>query len=125
SVFTVAPSPLRAEEVHAESPASGRQSVTAQQRVRLRFTPAEFDEALERGARAADAEDRLPIRLAGGAVEHAGLLEARERVGRQHLRPQVAVVARAVAAGEDVGERMREALPRGRLQHRDLAPDLG
>ena len=45
-----------------------------------------------------------------------------ERVGGEHLRPFVAVVAGRVAAGEDVRERLHEAVV-GRARHdRDLAP---
>ena len=62
--------------------------------------------------------------LGRGAVEDAGLLERRERVGREHLGPLVAVVARRVAAAEDVRERVREAVVGRRLDDRDLAPHL-
>ena len=51
-------------------------------------------------------------RSAVRAVEHAGLLERRERVGREHLGPLVAVVAGRVAAAEDVAEPVREAVVR-------------
>ena len=41
-------------------------------------------------------------RCATCAIEHAVFLEGREGVGSEHLGPLVAVVARGIAAGEDV-----------------------
>src|SRR5262245_47511209 len=78
-----------------------------QQRVELWLTAAEIDERVERLAAAARREHRAPEALGRGSVEHAGFLERGERIGREHLGPLVAVVARRVAAAEDVTERVR------------------
>src|ERR1700733_8199913 len=48
-----------------------------------------------------------PKRHAGGSAENAFLLEAREGIRIQHLRPFVAVVSSSVA--HRAGEQMREA----------------
>src|SRR6185503_17375659 len=69
-------------------------------------------------------EDRAAEALGRAAVEHAGFLERAERVCGEDLGPFVTVVARGVAAAEDVAERMRESIERGRLDHGDLAPHL-
>ena len=48
------------------------------------------------------------------AVAAAGFLEGLEGVGGEHFGPLVAVVARRIAAAEDVREALREAVPLGR-----------
>ena len=51
-------------------------------------------------------------------------LERAERIGAQQLGPQIAVVAGRIAAGENVAEAVREALPCRRMQHGDLLAHL-
>src|SRR3546814_7065174 len=75
------PSPLR------------HQPVTAQQCRRLRLAATEGEKAFQRRARAADREDLAAVTRAGFPVENAGFLECRKRVGAEHFRPQVAVIA--------------------------------
>ena len=101
----------------------------AQQRVDLGLAAAEGLEGFQRRAAAAHCQDLAPEALASLGVEQAalaraGLLEGGEGVGRQHLGPLVAVVARRVAAGEDVREAVREAVPGGRDHHRDFLAHL-
>ena len=91
----------------------------------VRLAAAELDEGLERIAAAAAREDAVEEALRRGAVEDAALLEGREGVGRQHLGPLVAVVAGRVAAGEDVAEAVREAVPLRHRHHRHLGAHLG
>ena len=61
-------------------------------------------------------------RLRGGVIEHAGLLEGRESIGREHFGPLVAVVTRGVTAREDVPEAVREAIPLRHGHHGHFAP---
>ena len=94
--------------------------MTAQQRLRLRLPAAERDKAFQCRAARTDREELAAEAIASSAVNHTLFLEFAERVGRQQLRPQIAVVTSGVAAGEDVAEAMRETLPRRRMHHRDL-----
>src|SRR6476619_8486500 len=85
-------------------------SIMAQKRVDLGLAAAEGDEGFERRAAAAGGEHLAAETLAGGGVEHAVLLEGAEGVGGEHFRPLVAVAARGVRAGEDMGELVGEAV---------------
>src|SRR5258706_174980 len=85
-------------------------SIMAQKGVDLGLAAAEGDEGFERRAAAPGGQHLAAEALAGGRVEHAVLLERAVGVGRKHLGPLVAVVARRIGAGEDVGELVREAV---------------
>src|SRR5690606_38507258 len=95
-----------------------------EQCVGLGRTPAERDERVERLAAAADAENALAKALGRRAIEHAGFLERGERVGCEDLGPLVAVIARRVAAAENVAESAWEAVVGRRLDDGDLVADL-
>src|SRR5262245_64797048 len=90
-----------------------RQPGLSQQRRRGRLPPAERLEDLHRMAAAAEREDGVAEAPAGRRyrfrIVETGILERRERVGRQHLGPLVAVVAGGIAAREDVAEAAEEA----------------
>src|SRR5882757_6481183 len=81
-----------------------------EQRIEGGLAPAESLERLHRWPAAAGLEDRLPVFSpgfdAGQAIFIRGFLEGRIRVGAQYLGPLVAVIARRVAAREDVTERV-------------------
>src|SRR5690606_27072894 len=79
---------------------------------------------VERLAAAADAENALAKALGRRAIEHAGFLERGERVGCEDLGPLVAVIARRVAAAENVAESAWEAVVGRRLDDGDLVADL-
>src|SRR2546430_1644346 len=81
--------------------------VAAQQVSRWGSAPADFDKRPERGPRAADREDAAAERIARGAIKYPGFLETRERIGRKQLGPEIAVVARCIAAGKNMPERIR------------------
>lgn len=91
-----------------------------QEGIELRLSAAEGNEILDGiAARAAleNFREEPPARL---RVENAFLFESAEAVGREHFRPFVAVVARGVAARENVREALREAVPLWRKHHGDL-----
>ncbi len=69
-------------------------------------------------------QDVLPEAGPGGRVEDTALLEEREGIRRQDLGPLVAVIARPVAAGKDVGKAMGEAVEGRGLHHRHPVADL-
>mmetsp|Transcript_27760 Transcript_27760/g.65566 ORF Transcript_27760/g.65566 Transcript_27760/m.65566 type:complete len:616 (+) Transcript_27760:208-2055(+) len=94
-----------------------------------------LEQRLGRGVAAAEGAEHLGGMLAAAQGEHgvaeaaadgahlllvveADLLEGGEGVGRQDLGPLVRVVARRVAASEDVPERAEEAVLLQRRQHR-------
>src|SRR6185312_586689 len=93
-----------------------RHAAVPEERIDLRLAPAEGAERLGRGAAAADGENLVAEARAGARIEHAlrvpgriaRFLERAERIRRQDLRPLVAVVARRIAACEDVAEAVRE-----------------
>src|SRR5690606_41152377 len=90
----------------------------------LRLAPAEFDECLHRIAAAAsfqDAREKAPRDI---RVEDACFFERAERIRGEHFRPLVTVVARGIAAGEDVLEAVREAIERRRYDDGDVATDF-
>ena len=82
--------------------ASGGDAEVPQHRVDARGTAPEGLEAVERIAAAADLEDLLPVAPAGVEIEDAGFLEGAEGICRQHFGPRITVVARRVAAAENV-----------------------
>ena len=75
-----------------------------QQRRDHRVASAELAVRLERVLRAADPEQQPPESVAVLARQPAVLGEPLDGVGVEHLAPDVGVVARVVAAREDVGE---------------------
>lgn len=79
-----------------------------QQGVNRRLTATEVLEQFHWGQRATARQNGLTERLAGLRVEHAFFFKARERIGRQHFSPLVAVVTRRVTARENVREAVRE-----------------
>src|SRR4051812_30899539 len=83
-------------------------SIMAQKGIDLGLAAAEGDEGFEGGAAAAGSQDLAPEARARAGIQHAVLLEGAVGIGRKHLRPLVAVVARRVAAREDMGELVRE-----------------
>src|SRR5690606_31806664 len=103
------------------------QTVVAQQRLGGRRAPAELLEDLHRVTAAAEREHGVAEATSGRdqrlLVLETGLLERRERVGGEHLGPLVAVVARRVAAAEDVREAAQEAVLGQRRQHGGLLRD--
>ncbi len=109
--------------------ASGRlgpgDAVQFQERLDLGFAAAEFDERLERIAAAAARQDAVEETRGGRAVEGAWPKECAEGIGGQHLGPLVAVVTRGVAAGEDVREAVRVAVPFRDARHGDLGAHFG
>src|SRR5450631_953388 len=87
------------------------QALVAQECINARFAAAEGPKAVERAAAAARLEHVLAQTPAGLDAEHPAvfgrcLLKRTPGVGRQHLGPLVAVVARGVAAVEDVRKRV-------------------
>src|SRR5690554_7737802 len=92
----------------------------AQERLHRRYTAAEGDEQLHGFAAAAPGQDVCSSDLAGLGIEDALVLEAREGIRRQHLRPLVTVVAGRIAPGEYVCEAILEAVERRRRHHRYL-----
>src|SRR3569623_1827724 len=118
---TVAPSPREGGAAATISAGSCGKAIAAQQGFRLRLAAAEGHEAFQRRARTAHREDRIAERSARGRVENPRLFEPAEGIGGQYFRPQIAVIARAVAAGKNVREGVRETLPRRRMDHCHLA----
>mmetsp|Transcript_13495 Transcript_13495/g.39840 ORF Transcript_13495/g.39840 Transcript_13495/m.39840 type:complete len:246 (+) Transcript_13495:2154-2891(+) len=96
--------------------------IVAEKRVRAGLAPAEELEDVGGGVAAAHAQHRL--RVAAPEAPHlrlvveARLLEGREAVRAEYLGVLVAVVARRVAAREDVGEATEEAVLRQGGDHR-------
>src|SRR6185437_14363082 len=89
--------------------AGGGYAVLRQQRADVGAAAAELDEGLQGIPAAPAGKDGIQEPPGGGAIEHAALLERREGIRGEDLRPLVAVVAGRVAAGEDVSEAVREA----------------
>src|ERR1039457_6515621 len=94
-------SPPRSGANHAAVP---------QQRIHPRLAAAKRFERLESGPAAAHRQDLVAEALAAAAVERAILLEQAVGVGGKDFGPLVAVVACAVAAGEDVREVVLETV---------------
>ena len=94
----------------------------------IRVASAEGSEGLRRRPAAAHGQDLVAEALSGAPVEHAfgsaRFLEGAERVGRKHLGPLVAVVARGIATGEDMREVVRETVVCRRHEHCDLLANL-
>src|SRR5262249_46302851 len=99
-------------------------AVLLEQRTYIRPPATKLDESLERIAAAATAQDGVEETLRGRPIEHAVLLEGRERIRRQDFRPLVAVVAGGIAAREDVSEAVWKAVPFRHRHHRHLCPYL-
>src|SRR4051812_2076691 len=95
-------------------------SIMAQKRVDLGLAAAEGDKGFERGTAAARSQHLTAEARAGLRIEHAVLLEGAVGIGRKHLGPLVAVVARGIRAREDVGELVREAVVGGHREYRHL-----
>src|SRR5262245_20775007 len=108
----------------SRGPCSAAHAAMPEQRFHTRLPSTESDKRLERWAAAAHTKDLVPEALAGGAVEHAVLLEQAVSVSRQHLSPLIAVVARGISAGEDMGKVMWKAVVWRWEHHRDLSPNL-
>src|SRR6202521_5488348 len=108
----------------ASGPSGGRHSIMTQKRVDLRLAPAESDEGFEGRAAAAGAKHLTAEAFTDLGVEHSALLERAIGVRRKDLGPLVAVVARGIAAGEDVGELVGKAAVCARRNHRDLRANL-
>src|SRR5688572_7181397 len=104
------------------SEASGCEAAALQQGLDVSIPPPEVAVGLERILRAADPEKPLPEPLAVLARQAAVLAEPLDRVRIEHLAPDVGVVARAVAAREDVREIRRRVAGR---HHRVVEPDVG
>src|SRR5690554_6354111 len=92
----------------------------AQERLHRRFTAAEGDEQLHGFAAAAPGQDVVAERAAGLGVRDTLVLEAREAIRRQHLRPLETVGADRIAHGEYVCDAILEAVERRRRHHRYL-----
>src|SRR6476660_2309747 len=86
----------------------GDHTIVPEQRVDARLAPAEGAERFRGRPAAADRENFVAEALPGARVEDAVFLEEGIGVRREHFRPLVAVVARGVAAREDVREAVRE-----------------
>src|SRR5581483_144098 len=111
--------------MESKSKCSRDQSVAAEQRFRLRRPAAEGNETFQRGpagthAQHFRAEPRAELRIDGAAAAFAAFLERAECIRREQFRPEITVITRRVAAGENVRERMRETLPRRWMHHGDL-----
>ena len=88
------------------------------------LTPAKGNEEFHGIPRATLLEDVLAEGTARIDVEDALFLEKREGIGGQDFGPLVAVVARRVPTGEDVGKAVGKAVEGRRLEGRDLIPYL-
>ena len=98
----------------------------AQERFDLRFASAKSAEIVECRPATATGQDFAEEALARAWVEGvSSLLESGVAVGRKHLGPFVAVLARGVAAGKNVRETVRETVPFRRGDDRHLAAHLG
>ena len=93
---------------------SGRETPTLEQRLDLGIPPSEVAVRLERVLRTADPEQAVAEAVAVRAREPAVLAEPLDRVGVEHLAPDVGVVAGAVAAREHVREVGRRVAGRHR-----------
>ena len=100
----------------------------AQERVRGGRAAAEELEDRRRGQRPTEPHDGLGVAAAErddrALVLEAGLLEGGETVGGKDLGPLVRVVARRVAAREDVRERAEEAVLGQRREDRRALANL-
>jgi len=85
--------------------------VLREQRLEPRLASPEFDEQFHRGAAAALREDGVAKAPGDVGIGQPFFLERAEGVGRQHFGPLVAVVARRIAAREDVRKAVRKAVP--------------
>ena len=83
-----------------------------QQRIHARFAATEGDKARHAGAAAAGREDFVAEAGTGRRVEDTFFFKSREAVRREDFRPFVAVIARRIAAREDMAELHREAVCR-------------
>src|SRR5574344_2928863 len=83
-------------------------TLVAQQGIELRGAATKGGEIFQGAAAATALQDFLQIALAGGtavaAIGTLGFFKSRVGIGREHLRPFVAVVACSVTASKDVAE---------------------
>src|SRR5262249_8212148 len=112
--------PRRPRRYGSRPEPSGRDAVLLEQRHDLGLATAEFDERLERIAAAATRQNAVEKASRSVAIERAALDESAEGIRRQHLGPLVAVVAGGIAAGKDMREAVRIAVPFRNRHHRHL-----
>mmetsp|Transcript_13824 Transcript_13824/g.44458 ORF Transcript_13824/g.44458 Transcript_13824/m.44458 type:complete len:835 (-) Transcript_13824:40-2544(-) len=128
--FNVEPSPMPSSRDHRppEEPQGSGEVRVAQERVRGGRAAAEELEDRRRGQRPTEPHDGLGVAAAErddrALVLEAGLLEGGEAVGGEDLGPLVRVVARRVAAREDVRERAEEAVLGQRREDRRALANL-
>src|SRR5262245_40901193 len=101
--FAVA-SRKRGPAPRSADPCSTAHAAVPQQSLHPGLAAAKRDERFQRWPAPAHAEDLIPEALPGAGIEHTVLLEQAVRIRREDFRPLVAVVARRVAAGEDMRE---------------------
>ena len=120
--------PRRAANQHHLGQVGGRQAGVAQEGLRARAAAAKAREDLHRVGAAAERKHGLAEAAARGLHRHgvveADLLERRKGIGAQHFCPLVTVVARRIAAGEDVRESAQEAVFGKRRQHLGARGDV-
>merc|ERR1719478_284778 len=108
--------------------ASVGQPTVPQQRLWRRVASAEETEDLGGVRTTTHRENRVAepaANLADGIIIlKPDLLKSSKGISREHLRPLVAVVARAVAAAEDVAKAAEEAVIRQRRQHGEALGEL-
>ena len=111
-----------------EEPQRSSEVRVAQERVRGGRAAAEELEDRRRGQRPTEPHDGLGVAAAErddrALVLEAGLLKGGEAVGGEDLGPLVRVVARRVAAREDVRERAEEAVLGQRREDRRALANL-
>src|SRR5262249_47932972 len=93
---------MRCEELDGNLSGVLAQPPPPEQPVGRRQTPTKGGVEVGRVARAAGRVDIIMQALRDAGVEDiAGLLERRESVGVEHLRPQIAVIGRGVAGARE------------------------
>src|SRR5450755_1847244 len=95
-----------------------------QQGINLWCPAAKGNKRLQRGPASPPGEHLVAKARAHHGRQDALLLEQAVGVSRKDLGPQVAVVARGIAAGENVAESMRTAVLHRLRNHRDFASYL-
>ncbi len=99
-------------------------TIVPEQGIDGRFTPTKGDVEFHGIAGATLFQDMLAEGAASRGIEDALFLEQGKGIGGQDLGPFVAVVARRVTAGKDVGKAMGEAVEGRRFEGGDLITDL-
>lgn len=90
--------------------------------LRVRIPPTKRPETVSRRTAGAARQDFVPELLRRLPIDQPRFGKALKTVCGEHLRPKIAVIARGIAAREDMRKGMRKAMPDRRANHRNLVP---